>query len=114
MNFVNLYSLSFTLHYLTIWLYMFAVFYQSIIALICSLKDRSILNSLKKFEFYNINRDNYWHGKHFLLITDNWHSANLNEMTRILTLQIRRKNEFIFCYMYNFWNCLFNIFTFRR
>ena len=43
MNFVNLYSLSFTLHYLTIWLYMFVVFYQGIIAL----KDRSILNSLK-------------------------------------------------------------------
>lgn len=51
MNFVNLYSLSFTLHYLTIWLYMFAVFYQSIIALICSLKDRSILNSLKNLSF---------------------------------------------------------------
>ena len=45
MNFVNLYSLSFTLHYLTIWLYMFVVFNQGIIALICSLKDRSILNS---------------------------------------------------------------------
>lgn len=51
MNFVNLYSLSFTLHYLTIWFYMFAVFYQSIIALICSLKDRSILNSLKNLSF---------------------------------------------------------------
>lgn len=47
MNFVNLYFLSFTLHYLTIWLYMFVVFYQGIIILICSLKDRSILNSLK-------------------------------------------------------------------
>ena len=47
MNFVNLYSLSFTLHYLTIWLYMFVEFSQGIIALICSLKDRSILNSLK-------------------------------------------------------------------